>query len=82
MVNSHGKDGDTLVADHWIEVKLDDLIKVLCSNVTLKGKPKIFLFNCCRGKGTNTDPSFSTVSKLLEEEDVPVGYATLEGQVK
>jgi len=57
MIISHGNEKKEIVDSNENSVKIEDLTNVFndikCPQ--LKGKPRLFFMNCCRGNGENSE---------------------------
>ena len=50
VVISHGEEGKLFDCTHKQQIRIDeDIIDKVCSVESLKGKPKVFIFQSCRG---------------------------------
>ncbi|GBM44884.1 Caspase-3 [Araneus ventricosus] len=83
---THGEEGKLLMFDKFINI--DDILKCFSrsSCETLKGKPKIFIFQACRGscceEGVPIDSTdFGSVKDNPDDLDFLIVYSTYEGKV-
>ncbi|CAL1288021.1 unnamed protein product [Larinioides sclopetarius] len=83
---THGEEGKLLMHDKVI--KIDDILQLFSRSAceTLSGKPKIFIFQACRGncceEGVPIDSTdFGSIKGNPDYLDFLVAYSTYEGKV-
>ncbi|KAF8796289.1 Caspase-3 like protein [Argiope bruennichi] len=83
---THGAPGKLLMHDKYI--KIDDILKCFSSCKSLEGKPKIFIFQACRGgcceEGVpcdSTDSDSGSVTDIPDFRDYLLIYSTYEGKI-